>query len=482
MIAVVSVSCNDWLNVTSSSELQADKLYETRTGFHEALTGVYMTMTNSTYGQAYNWTVNNYSAYPYKINSQLEISEIQKHKYTNTRIKSIHSTMWSDGYNIIANINIILRELENRRHVVTSDIEYKLIKGELLALRALVHFDLMRMFGVNDWSAANASKLTVPYITVYSAEVTPQRSYAETETLLLADLNTALECLKEVDPIIVEPSDAFESTLNADGYWTKRNKHMNYYAVAALAARVYQWKNELDTAAEYAQDVIDGVFDAGLVSWIDADAMLKETSDDYRDWNFTTEHVFSLDVTGLYSVVQPILFSNQSSSLYIEDSFVNLLFPATDPQTGSLAGLEDLRGSAMQMKYTNLGYVHYKYYGSSNFHSDYRNRIAMTRISEMYYIVADYLISIGDNENALKQMDIVRSHRGITSEYPAEVDAAVELTKEYYREFIGEDKLFYFLKYKNVEKSLSETFDLKASDLIYPYPDEEINYGRKQEL
>ena len=138
MIAVVSVSCNDWLNVTSSSELQADKLYETRTGFHEALTGVYMTMTNSTYGQAYNWTVNNYSAYPYKINTQLEISEIQKHKYTNTRIKSIHSTMWSDGYNIIANINIILRELENRRHVVTSDIEYKLIKGELLALRALV--------------------------------------------------------------------------------------------------------------------------------------------------------------------------------------------------------------------------------------------------------------------------------------------------------------------------------------------------------
>jgi hypothetical protein len=79
-------------------------------------------------------------------------------------------------------------------------------------------------------------------------------------------------------------------------------------------------------------------------------------------------------------------------------------------------------------------------------------------------------------------MDIVRSHRGITSEYPVEVDAAVELNKEYYREFIGEDKLFYFLKYKNVEKSLSETFDLKASDLIYPYPDEEINYGRKQEL
>ena len=97
-----------------------------------------------------------------------------------------------------------------------------------------------------------ASKLTVPYIKEYTAQVTPQLSYAETEKLLFEDLNEALKCLKDNDPIVSEPSESFESTINSDGYWTNRSKHMNYYAAAALAARVYQWKNEYETAATYA--------------------------------------------------------------------------------------------------------------------------------------------------------------------------------------------------------------------------------------
>lgn len=481
-MAATIVSCNDWLSVTSSSELQADKLYETRAGFHEALTGVYMNMGGgSTYGGSYMWSVNNYAAYPYSINSQLNVSEIQKHKYSIEKVKTVLDDMWYSGYNIIANINIILRELEARRTVVTSDVEYGLIKGELLALRANVHFDLMRMFGVNDWSGENASKLTVPYIKEYTAQVTPQLSYAETEKLLFEDLNEALKCLKDNDPIVSEPSESFESTINSDGYWTNRSKHMNYYAAAALAARVYQWKNEYETAATYAQEVIDGAFASSLVSWIDAEAMVKESSEDLKDWIFSTEHVFSLDVTDLYSSLRQMFFSGDRNSLYIDDSFVSVIFPDTDSQ-GSLAGLEDVRGKALHLKYTNLGYVLYKYYGSSNYAAAYRNRIPMTRISEMYYIVAERLVKEGKNSDALMQLDMVREHRGITTELSSDADAELELLKEYYREFVGEDKLFYYLKHINAESSLSETFDLTAANLIYPYPDEEINYGRKQEL
>ena len=442
-----------------------------------------MTMTNANaYGEAYMWSHNNYAAYPYAINTQLIVSEIQKHKYTNARVKDVHQGMWQAGYYIIANINVILRELEARRQVITSDVEYSLIKGELLALRAYVHFDIMRMFGVNDWSGENASKLTVPYIKEYTAQVTPQLSYAETETLLLKDLEDALEYLRTSDPIVSTPSESFESTINSDGYWTNRNKHMNYYAASALAARVYQWKHEYETAAEYAQEVIDGAFASGLVSWIDPVAIVKESSDDLKDWLFTTEHIFSLDVTDLYSQLRSSLYSGKANALYIDDAFVNLLFPSIDTQTGSLAGLEDVRGTALQLKFTNLGYVNYKYYGSSTYAQEYRNRIAMSRISEMYYIMAEYYISKGENAEALKQLDVVREHRGITSELSDQVDAALELQKEYYREFIGEDKLFYYLKHIKAESSLSETFDLAAKDLIYPYPDDEINYGRKQEL
>ena len=480
MLAATTVSCNDWLSVTSSAELQAEKLYETRTGFYEALTGVYMAMGESTtYGGYYMYSINSYAAYPFRIVDQTYlIGDVQKHKYTHQRVKDMFTSMWSSGYNVIANINIILRELDKRRNVIASDVEYSLIKGELLALRAYLHFDIMRMFGVNDWSGENSSKLAVPYSTEYSAVVVPQLTYAETEKLLLKDLHEALECLKETDPIVVEHGDSFQATINADGYWDNRAKHMNYYAAAALAARVYQWKNEYDTAAEYAKEVIDGAFSSNLVSWVDPDAIVKESSDDMKDWNFTTEHIFSLEVTDLYSALRLIYFSGDNTSVYVDDSFVSVIFPTT----GSLAGLEDIRGTALQLKYTSLGYTLYKYYGSTSYSVDYRNRIPMSRISEMYYIVAESLIKDGKNEDALRELDKVREHRGITAELSSEIDAADELLKEYHREFIGEDKLFYYLKHINAQSSISETFDLKADALIYPYPDEEINYGRKQEL
>ena len=96
--------------------------------------------------------------------------------------------------------------------------------------------------------------------------------------------------------------------------------------------------------------------------------------------------------------------------------------------------------------------------------------------------MAESYIADGNNEAALAELDKVRMHRGITDALASEVDAASELLLEYHREFIGEDKLFYYLKHKNVENSISSTFDVTASQLIYPYPDDEINYGRKQDL
>lgn len=475
-------SC-DWLDVTSSSQLQADKLFETRAGFQEALTGVYMNMGKGTaYGGNYMWSVNNYVAYPYKIVDVPTTRNIQKHFYTSLGVKNILTQMWSEAYTTIANINKIILELDKRRNVISSETEYKLMKGELYALRAYVHFDLMRMFGLNNWEGENANKLTVPYSLLYSKDVVPQLTYAETEALLIEDLEIAIECLKVSDPILGVTDEFFDASINADGYWTNRQKHMNYYATLALAARIYQWKHDYVKATEYAQEVVDGAIANNLVKWVDYEALVKESMDDYVDWNFSTEHLFSLEVTDLYNQLSTLLFSGQRVGLYIDDSFVNQIFPLADPVTGSLAGAEDIRGTALQLKYTSYGYISYKYYGSSTYNYNFRNRIPMLRLSEMHYIIAEGLITDGKKADALAELDKVRVNRGITDALVQEVDPAQELLKEYYREFIGEDKLFYYLKHIEVESSLSSTFDLKASELIYPYPDSEINFGRKQDL
>lgn len=482
--ALPLVSCNDWLNVVSGSQVSADDLFETRSGYYEALTGVYINMGANCYGQNYTWFVNDLTSYPYQQSStNLMINALQNHLYSSrSDVKTLCENMWRGGYNVIANINIILENMENHQDLFYTSLEYNLIRGELLGLRAYLHFDLMRMFGVSDWSGDNASKLTVPYVTVFDKEPVPQKSYSETEALLLADVNEALSCLQS-DPVRGSKPDNFDATVNADGYWNNRTKHLNYYALKALAARIYQWKKDYDTASGYADDVISSVLDKNVVSWLEPGSFAGYTSDDKRDWTFSCEHVFSLEVTGLWDNVSSYLFETSlSSPMRIEADFIdNILYQRQDA-TGSLAGSEDVRGPVVMMKSVSSGYNCYKLYGSTNYSNEYRNRMPMIRLSEMYYIMAEACIMDGNPSEALALLDEVRSHRGVQSEFPATADAPTELMKEYYREFVNEGQLFYWLKHNNVTSSLFPSFAVTAADLVYPYPDEETSYGRVQEL
>ena len=475
-----AVSCNDWLEATSSTQLPADKVFDSKTGFYDAVSGVYILTGQGLYGNAATWQLVDAVCYPYQYNTQdMLFYRAQTHAYAATDVKGSIEGIWTSSYNVVANINLVLRELEAHRDVVPVDVEYRLLRGEMLAMRAMLHFNLMRLFGTADWSGENADKKTVPYVLGYDKEPTAQLSYEKTQELLLSDLMEALDCLKE-DPVTGNQPDYFETSCNNEGFWNNRTLHMNYYAAEALAARVYQWLGDCDKAAEYAQDVIDKALGGGTVSWVDAEAILSNPYLEYRDWSFTSEHLFSLEVAGLSALIAYTMMSELSYSYILDSDFVSLLFPRVDPETGSVAGAEDIRGSALQLRFGSRGYRCYKLYGTSG--SEYGDRMPMLKISEMYYILAEKHIADGNNAQALAALDAVRAQRAITDRFPSTADAETELMKEYYREFICEGQLFYWLKHKQVQESLNPDFSLVASDLVFPYPEEEINYGRVQEL
>ncbi len=484
--ALVFSSCENWLEASSSSNVEADKLFQTREGFHDALTGIYMNMGESdAYGGYMTWYCNDCIAYPLGTTSSIT-NYFQRHEYGNNTTRPMVEAIWSRCYNIVANINMILRELEARRNVIANQDEYNIIKGELLGLRAYIHFDLLRLYGVAVWNADNQGKLTVPYCREYSANVTPQRSYADTEALLMEDLNGAIEALGESDPLVMDASRKaeFESNYNLDGYWSKRQKHFNYYTALGLMARVYQWKDDKAKAAEYAQQVIDGA-EGSFVTWANPDAILTATNDDNRDWTFSTEHIFSLEVTNLSTNTSGLLFDvagSQNGICLPSNTVDNLLFVRYDEATGSQAGVEDLRGPAMRLRVGAYGYYDYKLYYSTNYASAYRNLMPMMKLSEMYYIVAENYVALGRNGDALAALDKVRVARGVSDAYESTADAATELMKEYYREFISEGQLVYYLKHCRVSSSIEPSFDVTYEDLVYPYPVDEVNYGRVQEL
>lgn len=477
-------SCEKWLKATSSDKIAADDLFSYRDGFKDALTGVYLDMGDEDlYGGNATWFCNDLAAFPYILQTTATFKCWQGHTYSNSVAKPYISSMWLKAYNTIANINLILRYADSQQGVLPN-YEKNLIKGELYGLRAYIQFDMLRMFGLPDWSGANASKMTVPYLTVYDKEPVAQKSYSETSKLLMNDVDSALALLGQ-DPVRGTVPDNFSSTINADGYWDNRTKHLNYFAVKALAARIYQWENDTDTAAELAQEVIDEAEAKKAVSWVNYGTLLSTTSDDSKDWTYSTEHIFSLEVPLLYTNSNGYLISSSATS-GIEsvslDDVSGWMFPQIDPATGQSSGAEDIRGTACALKFNSYGYICYKLYGSSYYAKEYKNRMPMIKLAEMYYIVAENKIAKKDYTGALATLDIVRKNRAISESLPTTADASSELMKEYYREFINEGQLFYWLKHKQVTSSLSSGFNVKGSDLIYPYPDSEVNYGRNQEL
>lgn len=475
-------SCEDWLSATSSTQFQAETIYKDKDGFLDALSGVYIDMGQSTlYGGYSTWQYYDLFVYPYDTLSNTGSSSAQTLKYSVTSVQNIIKSIWKSYYFAIASINIILPELEEKRNLFTNELEYKLYKGELLGLRAYLHFDLLRTFGLAGWTGENAGKYTVPYQTQYGKDAIPQRTYAETEKMLMADVDSALVLLAG-DPVTGVVDENFEASVNSSGFWTKRNRHFNYYAALALKARICQWNNDYAAAADYAQQAIDGSL-ANLVSWINHEEFLKEYSYDARDWTFSTEHIFALDITGLYSWSNSLLIPLGNTESYnLPATLVeNELYPLIDAN-GSLAGAEDIRGTAALLKYYSGSYICYKLYGSAGMKQKYRNIMPMIKLSEMYYILAENELRKGNGAGCLDYLNVVRHNRAVQDDLDAAANPEVELWKEYYREFLNEGQLLYWIRHAGCDNNPFAAYKhFTDAELMLPYPNDEINYGRNQE-
>lgn len=507
MALMVLASCNDWLAAVSNTEIQDADLFSQKDGFTDALTGVYILMgSESLYGRNLSWFCPDLMTYPVNTSDSYVMSQWQNKELNEKYPKADIYNSWLAAYNVIANINKIIEEMSAHKELFTNKTEYNLLRGELFGLRAYIHFDLMRFFGLPASAEGYADKLAIPYVTRYSKEVTPQLTYAETNKLLLEDLAEALYCLKE-DPITGVVDEAFQNAANSEGYWNNRQKHFNYYAAVGLAARIHMWLGNTDKAAEYAQQVIDEAFSSHAVQWFDYSTNLNESGKSTkRDWTMSKEHLFSLEITELYSKAG-ILYSSSSDigfklNLFMVDEF---LYPVemsyyddTDPENPvliyeSLAGAEDVRGPLMQLDFTTNGYNSYKLYGSSASSETFRNRMPLIRISEMYYILAECGLRKLNFSKLLANLNEVRRHRGIQDDFELSMglDPLRELSMEYAREFYNEGQYFHYVKRMGPDVALSwqgifsssQYKDLKGdpSLLVFPFPEDEINYGRVQD-
>lgn len=493
-VACLATACENWLDQTASSEIRSKDHYATVRGFQQSLIGCYIAMGDAAlYGRDASWLYPELLAGQFRYDgtgTSLAAAYFQRYEYGRPSSKTILDALWEKAYNVVVNANEALANIDAKADLL-GETEYKVIKGELLAIRAYMHFDLARLYGYGNWAARTAEidkKNAVPYVVTVSKNPTPQVSMRDFFKLLTGDLAEAARLLKDEDPITGAREWSYYSSLNADGFYNWRNLRLNYYAVRALQARVWLWEGSAQSkqqALAAAEEVI--------ADFVEKDGKLGTMNHwgwmTYRDiatYPFLAlEHVFALNIPSMSSVTYSYIVYNyqtmsNSLALHITPEEYRTIYEesVTDWRAQNNM-LTQSGGSSAQ----DQGYVTRKFNQDGGL-SNYQNRIPLIRLPEMYYIAAECCATGAEPDlgKALGYLNAMREKRGLYD--PLEnLDAAgimTEIGKEYRKEYLAEGVMFYYYKRLGVTEVPYFEGDMGDEQYVLPYPDFETQSGRVQ--
>lgn len=486
IIGSLSVSCEEWFDVTGSSEIREKDHYSTERGFQQTLIGCYIGMTDThLYGRNLSWLLIERLARQYNpvpSTSQTSLCyNLELFDYTYPAVKTELERIWAQGFNVIVNANEALNYIDRNRNVLNTTA-YKIIKGELLAVRAYMHFDLLRLYGYGDREKRKEeidSKMTLPYVTGVDKKAAPQVTGADFIKNLLADLTEAAALLKAEDPVTGVHEETYYEEIDENGFYKTRNLRLNYFAVRGLMARIYMWEGSSASkklALEAAEEVIRDAFEKNFVQWMTAD-------DTRRILGMGYEQLFALNVSDVEKTYTG--FFNPAYA----DTDDNAIFIRSDVAESDIYEniVSDFRFSSLTIQNnisTSAGRVPLKIYQTAEADSRYKNVIPLMRIPEMYYIAAECYVTgpEPDKGKALELLNTVREHRGIYTalENLSDEEVIDEIDKEYRKEFLCEGVMFYHCK--RVGALYLPKLDQEMTDKQYviPFPDFEKDMGRIQ--
>ncbi len=454
-------SCNSWLDVKLINQSSESELFSSEQGFIEALAGVYYDMSASTlYGQNLSFGMIEVMSRTYDYSAVPNgIKIFRDYDYEDADMESYIYLVWRGLYANIAAINNIL-EWSDRNASVLSEARRGQIKGEALALRALHHYDVYRLFAPDVKRDKDVRML--PWQGKFGVQAPEVYATADFLGLVIKDLNDALQLL-ENDPIrSVVPYEwgngEKENKDQSDQYVAR----MNYYAVKALLARVY-----LDMGGDYKQEarkLAEEVIESGKFALLDYEKSLKVENAADKDLLFSDEHIFSLRNKNIKE-------NAKSRHKQVLDQDGNLQMAGGFQMSIYEGDFEDYRLEWFKSP------VYICKFNSDN-SERFFPKVPVIRLSEMYLIAAEGWME-DDPEHASELLQTFKQSRTPKEVLPQMVTEEVIL-QEIRKEFVGEGVLFF--AYKRLHHDISgNTVDERkaASDeiFVFPLPEVEYEYG-----
>ncbi|MDO5571805.1 MAG: RagB/SusD family nutrient uptake outer membrane protein [Bacteroidales bacterium] len=369
-----AASCsNDWLDVDPSDGVDSTEAINTIKGAQAALIGVYDGIQKSRfyYGAAMLYY------------GDVRADDMQATK-SNKRSASLYEmrykaddapNMWNVPYDVIARANNVIVAIENNMVNDGSESAINHIKGQALTLRALAHFDLVRIYA-KPYSVDNGASLGVPVITQpLKFNATPAReTVAKVYEQVVADLEEAITLM---------------TASHQTGF-------LNSWSAKALLSRVYLYMENNEQALALAEDIIENA------------------SKQYSLWS-TEEYVSTWEKAGTSELMFEIVNKNSDDwvdreaigYLMAEDGYDDIIITENfckllnDNKDDVRIGLFKKSSSDKDPNSTKYLYLN-KFPGRADYSpQDVRvNNIPVIRLSEVYLNAAEAAVKLGLNDKA----------------------------------------------------------------------------------
>lgn len=466
---ILTTSCDDWLEVKPYDKISEGELLKSEEGYQKMLNGIYIDLNSEAlYGKTLTVEMIEVMGGAYTIGNDNSVwgnyKDLSSYKYATEYWRGRLDQTWNKAYALILNCNKILETIDDNQHLFTGG-SYYVVKGEALALRAMLHFDMLRLFG--PVYSKDSDKKAIPYYTKQTNAPEPLLTAEEVAGHVAADLEEARTLLAN-DPVKTEGTLMSGAQDGTGNFMRYRALRLNYYAVEALLARVYLYMGDKKDAFKYASDVIKTA-DNGIFPFVDKSLVTGSPAD--PDRIFSSEVIFALTNTSRGTIYKNYYDPSRLPNyvFYMDNSLMSNIVYGGAATTGGYQ--DDYRYRANWIA-TGSNRYFYKYSDMVANGSIQNTMIPMVRLGEMFLIAAESQSDV--LAKGVQYVNALRRNRGVANLQTLTPDL---LKYEYIRELYGEGQLFYLYKRLNCDviTSANSSKNPKASDFIFvvPLPDSE---------
>lgn len=447
-------SCKKYLDVQPETSYTETQVYSNEAALQQAFNGLYLDLASTElYGSYLSSTMVEMLAQRFKPVSDLQgtrnLGALVNYDYSAQRIQTLFDTIWRKAYATVLATNVFLSKIDNSiANRVIAEPTGKQLKGEAIAIRALLHFDMLRLFG--PVYATGSSNTAIPYYSVADGRMQPLLTASQALNKVIADLTEAAGLLAN-DPVITSGI-----VYNNNFYAAARNQRLNYYAVRALLARAYIWQGKQTEAHDIAQSILT-----------DGEKWFPWTTPDAVNNGQNPDRVFSSEI--IFGANSAFLYNNYDRYFSPAQIDANILVPDDTRFNEVYEGLmQDYRVVQTWLTGNGKPYRTFYKFAPTRQRQHWSNLQPLIRKSELYLILAE---TETDPVKALAYLNTERRNRGLANLVTVP-DMNVELRKEYQKEFWGEGQLFFYYKRINATgvPSASMPYPWATVNPVYTVP------------